>query len=418
MRRSKLGWAAKVVAPWCVASGLVVSFTAQAEQEPFLNDTMAAMNAPPLATPRDLVPSLPTHFGFASLPRGDLARTASLVVGDPEDLSKVSNDYAPRMVMKPDAGKPPESNDGERGDPAIGLRPTFESQLQNAKDLQRFKGAQMLSGEDYLAFDGFDRGAPRSQTSFATDPQETADDSTTGEAGGSGASGSAPSLRSGSASPQTFDGATPSIGTAQALASTTPAPADATPVEVVVGAGDPDDVAALPPAQETPEATVAPIPNAEASTAQRSERPDYASLIDQDHAGSELRCLAEAIYFEARGEPDAGQAAVAQVVLNRVASGLYPSTVCGVVFQNRWRRNACQFSFACDGHSLRISEADSWARAMKIAAAVSKGSTYIAAVGDATHYHANYVRPRWANRLKRTDRIGHHIFYALKPGQT
>ena len=74
---------------------------------------------------------------------------------------------------------------------------------------------------------------------------------------------------------------------------------------------------------------------------------NYLALIYVDHAAAEERCLDEAIYFEARGEPEAGQAAVAQVVLNRVESGHYPASICGVVYQNRRRHNACQFSFAC-----------------------------------------------------------------------
>jgi len=93
----------------------------------------------------------------------------------------------------------------------------------------------------------------------------------------------------------------------------------------------------------------------------------------------EQRCLAEAIYFEARSEPEKGQAAVAQVVLNRVQSGLYPSTVCGVVFQNRQHYDACQFSFACDGHPLRVTEPEAWRTAMRIAADVIDGETYVAA---------------------------------------
>jgi spore germination cell wall hydrolase CwlJ-like protein len=74
-------------------------------------------------------------------------------------------------------------------------------------------------------------------------------------------------------------------------------------------------------------------------------------LIRRDF--KEQRCLAEAVYFEARSEPEAGQAAVAQVVLNRVRSGLYPTSVCGVVYQNRHRHLACQFTFACEGKALR-----------------------------------------------------------------
>ncbi len=154
------------------------------------------------------------------------------------------------------------------------------------------------------------------------------------------------------------------------------------------------------------------------SVAPQSDRPNYAALIDDDKAGREKRCLAEAIYFEARSEPEEGQAAVAQVVLNRVASGLYPSTICGVVYQNRNRYNACQFSFACEGKSLRVNDQESWHTAVRIAEAVSDGKTYVSDVGSATHYHANYVRPRWARQLVKMDVIGHHIFYRLRPGQT
>ncbi len=109
---------------------------------------------------------------------------------------------------------------------------------------------------------------------------------------------------------------------------------------------------------------------------------------------------------------------MAQVVLNRVSSGLYPPTICGVVYQNRRHYNACQFSFACDGKSLRVSEPKSWRTAVRIAEEVTAGKTYVSDVGGATHYHANYVRPRWAKRLEKMDVIGRHIFYKLRPGQT
>jgi spore germination cell wall hydrolase CwlJ-like protein len=141
-------------------------------------------------------------------------------------------------------------------------------------------------------------------------------------------------------------------------------------------------------------------------------------LIGQDQSASEKDCLAEAIYFEARGEPEEGQAAVAQVVLNRVSSGLYPSSICGVVFQNRSHYHGCQFSFACEGRSLRVTEPEAWASAQRVADEVTAGRTYVADVGAATHYHADYVRPQWSRRLKRLDVIGHHIFYELRPGQT
>jgi spore germination cell wall hydrolase CwlJ-like protein len=119
-----------------------------------------------------------------------------------------------------------------------------------------------------------------------------------------------------------------------------------------------------------------------------------------------MRCLAETIFFEARSESDEGQAAVAQVVLNRVSSGLYPSIICGVVYQNRQRRNACQFSFACEGRSLLLNEPEAWRRVVRIAAEVTAGATYVSDVGGAKHYHANCVRPRWAKSLEKMDVIG------------
>ena len=137
-----------------------------------------------------------------------------------------------------------------------------------------------------------------------------------------------------------------------------------------------------------------------------------------ERGARERKCLAEAVYFESRSEPEEGQAAVAQVVLNRATSGLYPASICGVVYQNRSHYMACQFSFACEGKSLRITEADSWARAVRIANSVVEGRTYLSDVGGATHYHANYVRPGWARRLVKMDVIGHHVFYKLKAGQT
>ena len=89
-----------------------------------------------------------------------------------------------------------------------------------------------------------------------------------------------------------------------------------------------------------------------------------------------MRCLAEAIYFESRSEPEDGQAAVAQVVLNRVRSGIYPTTICGVVYQDRNRPFACQFTFACEGKSLRIEEPGPWAVATRIAQEVVSGANY------------------------------------------
>ena len=145
-------------------------------------------------------------------------------------------------------------------------------------------------------------------------------------------------------------------------------------------------------------------------------KPDYASLIDPKDSARQMRCLGEAIYFEARSEPEVGQAAVAQVVLNRVRSGIFPTNVCAVVYQDRNRPFACQFSFACEGKSLRIEEPAAWATATRIAQAVVSGVNYNPKVVEALNYHANYVYPFWAPSLRRVDRIGAHIFYAMRAG--
>jgi hypothetical protein len=128
------------------------------------------------------------------------------------------------------------------------------------------------------------------------------------------------------------------------------------------------------------------------------------------------KCLAEGIYFEARGESESGQAAVAQVILNRVRNPAYPKTICGVVYQNQNWRHRCQFSFACDGRAERIAEKPQWETAKRIARDVTDGKIWIAEVGDSTHYYANYVRPGWARRMIKMDSIGAHLFYRTRLG--
>ena len=130
----------------------------------------------------------------------------------------------------------------------------------------------------------------------------------------------------------------------------------------------------------------------------------------------EQRCLAAGIYFEARGEPELGQAAVGQVILNRVRNPAYPNSACGVVYQNEKWRNACQFSFACDGIKDRIASPSHWQTAERIALAVTDGTIFIPEVGSSTHYHATYVKPRWARTMERMKKIGQHIFYRTYGG--
>ncbi|KAB2698275.1 cell wall hydrolase [Ochrobactrum sp. Kaboul] len=131
---------------------------------------------------------------------------------------------------------------------------------------------------------------------------------------------------------------------------------------------------------------------------------------------SEQKCLAEAIYFEARGETVKGQVAVAQVVLNRVRNPAYPNTICGAVYQNRDWLNACQFSFACDGQKHRVTEMPQWRMAQQVAKTVSSGQIWLPEVGSATHYHATYVKPFWAPTMKKLTTIGLHVFYRTYGG--
>ncbi|MBX9858949.1 MAG: cell wall hydrolase [Sphingomonas sp.] len=128
-----------------------------------------------------------------------------------------------------------------------------------------------------------------------------------------------------------------------------------------------------------------------------------------------LSCLTAAIYYEAALEPEPGQRAVAQVVLNRVRHPLYPKTVCDVVYQGHERATGCQFSFTCDGALARQPEPRLWERARRIAAAALAGSVY-QPVGLATNYHADYVVPIWMTDLLKVAVVGRHIFYRL-PGQ-
>ena len=140
----------------------------------------------------------------------------------------------------------------------------------------------------------------------------------------------------------------------------------------------------------------------------RSMRIDN-SGIDRTRA---LQCLTAAVYYEAASEPDSGQRAVAQVVLNRVAHPAYPNTVCGVVFQGSERKTGCQFSFTCDGSLARAPNRMFWQRAEAVAAAALGGYVH-APAGLATHYHTVYVNPYWAPKLNYLGTIGLHRFYTF-----
>lgn len=126
-----------------------------------------------------------------------------------------------------------------------------------------------------------------------------------------------------------------------------------------------------------------------------------------------VRCLTQAVYYEAALEPTSGQQGVAQVVLNRVRDPNYPSTVCGVVFEGAERTTGCQFSFTCDGSLARAPIGWAWDRARVVAEQALSGAV-AEQVGTATHYHADYVYPWWSPSLTKITQIGAHIFYRWK----
>ena len=155
--------------------------------------------------------------------------------------------------------------------------------------------------------------------------------------------------------------------------------------------------------------------NAERPFVKRPDTPaaKFVLKADADDRDKALNCLTQAVYYEAAGEGADGERAVAQVVLNRMHHPGYPASVCGVVYQGSERGSGCQFTFTCDGSLLRSPVSALWNRARKIAQDALAGKVF-APVGHATHYHADYVLPYWADSLDKTVQIGRHIFYRLR----
>lgn len=436
-------WAFSAVAPWCLAAGLLVSFAADAGQNTLSGFTVAK-NA--LASPQDLVPavtgSMAVAFHAEASALGGLVRPASLTIGSPAELQDIPDEIEPRADMKRDFGSLPSIDRTHKGNLFIGLRPSYQTKVPVHGDLAALRRSQAVFGQDLrnpppsiltqmedspsgpeavAAFEGavldptvtVKTSAPASPPAMASVPTARPVLTATPAPVAQDASATVPrrAVRPVPiATVRANDGSSPIVPRAVSLASMTPTARNSVPVEV-------DPVLRIPAQTGIGKGRLgAPNLTFVAVNGQITEQPDYRSLIATDKLQGEEQCLAEAIYFEARSEPNEGKAAVAQVVLNRVASGLYPRTICGVVYQNRQYYMACQFSFACEGKSLRITEPASWATAQRIARQVLGGETYMANVGGATHYHAKYVRPYWANTLTRMDTIGQHVFYKMKGG--
>ncbi len=361
MARSRLAWAGSTVAPWGVALGLLVSITAQAGQDaggigsPVAQDARAER---PSSVREALLSStfgLPARSAALDGDENPILE-ARLTLGTSEDLAAIPDEIEPNAAVKKGRANFPAIDRTGKGDPFVVLRPGFDAHRRGP----------VPSGED-----GAENG-PRESRSPAAIP-------------------SAADVAASRPRPQFGDGATPGVPLELALNSSTPTPSDGKPIVVAA------------------QTTVA-------APSDVNGKPDYAALIDPKDSVRQMRCLAEAIYFESRGEPEEGQAAVAQVVLNRVRSGIFPTNVCAVVYQDRNRPFACQFSFACEGRSLRIEEPGAWAVATRIAQEVVSGVAFNPKVAEALNYHANYVYPFWAPSLRRVDRIGAHIFYAMRAG--
>lgn len=138
---------------------------------------------------------------------------------------------------------------------------------------------------------------------------------------------------------------------------------------------------------------------------------EAANAIDIEKA-----CLAQAVYFEARGETKLGQRAVAQVIIQRTKNKNFPATICGVVYQGAERRTGCQFSFTCNGSMNRPVDEAVWRNALSVADYMLHGpgrnEDY---TGRATHFHTLAVAPVWAASMVHTVTIGNHIFYRFAP---
>jgi spore germination cell wall hydrolase CwlJ-like protein len=469
-------WALATAAPWALSTALLVSFTASAGQPRDNAETLVLRLEPETEFGPATGPSLLSAASAFNLPA--LSLNDALIPGryqsvgfsyeEPARLVPM-NEFRPRGDLKASVTAYPELDRTRKADPLVGLRPSMS------------RAPSELSGDelDRLFFENGHGGlssqfAPdsaemqREPGGFAPfDYAQTPSDALEADASPLTSSlatpATAPWPRGAERQMESIDGSTPSTPRALVLSSATPVPLDLMPVEIAAApvtrrASTPSTaplaadsvIAAARSVTERPtsggrmravltdravtivgkarpapstgserrSAAATASPGATATPAAPGERPNYAALISADSLDAEQRCLAEAVYYEARSEPEEGQAAVAQVVLNRVKSGLYPDKVCGVVYQNRHRHLACQFTFACEGRVLRINEPEAWATASRVAREVMEGRTYLADVGNSTHYHANYIRPWWARRLTKMDSIGRHVFYKLKPGQT
>lgn len=171
-------------------------------------------------------------------------------------------------------------------------------------------------------------------------------------------------------------------------------------------------IAQVPDARVAALTSVPPVSARNVATAPDDITYDRAflSALPPASGGEQWQCLAEALYFEARGESVQGLFAVGEVIMNRVDNDRFPNTLCGVINQGTGRRYACQFTYTCDGNPENINEPAAWTRVGKVARLLMDGAPR-ELTGGATHYHTKAVSPRWARVFPRTATIGFHHFY-------
>lgn len=418
----RLRWALATVAPWALSAGMLVSFTASAGQNPGPlgpPGSLIARTPPGALSALAEGPSLLVAASAFHMPERAYARLiqpARLSFEAPERTFAI-DPRQPREDMKRTASAFPQVDRSSKGDQIVSLRPTL-TRNGPPGELERVIFGDTEPG---LISAGFSLEALESpeEPPLGFEPflrDEGVTDPALSDSSPTAVPRSIGSARQGELAPENLDGATPTVPAALGQSSSTPAAtgmagaASATPMQMAPVAAEPKSRSRVAKSERAPATDL--------RTVDPAEKQIYTSLIAPENMAKEQRCLAEAVYFEARSEGEQGRAAVAQVVLNRVKSGLYPNTVCGAVYQNASRHLACQFTFACEGKSLRITEPGPWRDAVRIAREVYDGTTYLADVGASTHYHADYVRPYWARKLKKMDTIGRHVFYKLRPGQT
>jgi spore germination cell wall hydrolase CwlJ-like protein len=177
-----------------------------------------------------------------------------------------------------------------------------------------------------------------------------------------------------------------------------------------VEAAGPDDQYS-PPSTTVQLASVSRDEAATALLAAPARLAGLSSLANHTQRVTEAACLAEVIYFEARGQPVDAQIAVGQTVINRALSGVYPRTLCGVAHQHDEHSGECQYSFACDGLTGISKSRPDWQLAQELSVRLLSGAVWLPEIGDATHSHALAEHPAWVKYLQRVKRIGAIVFY-------